>query len=211
MQTLRATYLQEVTPKPCPGALDVPHLMGCLRERLPENAIVTNGVGAYATWSQRYFPHYQLGTQLGPISGTMGYSRPAAITAKLLHPDRPVVCFVDDGCFQMSSEELATAVQYGVNIVIIVFNNNLYGPIRIHEENRLAGRAHGTDLVNPDFCALAQAYGAHGEAVTATADFMPAFERCLAAGKPALLELSISQEVIHARYSLSELRARNKR
>ncbi|WP_413733653.1 thiamine pyrophosphate-binding protein [Sodalis sp. RH21] len=211
MQTLRAAYLREVAHQPCPGKIDLPAIMGRLREKLPEDAIVTNGVGAYATWSQRYFPHYALSTQLGPISGTMGYSLPAAIAAKLLFPQRTVVCLVGDGCFQMSSEELATAVQYGAAIIIVIFNNNLYGTIRIHEVNRLSGRAHGTDLVNPDFCALARAYGAHAEKVAATGEFMPAFERCLQAGKPALIELEIEQETIHARYSLSELRARNKK
>ncbi|MDX0305357.1 thiamine pyrophosphate-binding protein [Sinorhizobium meliloti] len=206
--TLRATLMKEREPQPCPGEIDLPGVMGWLRERLPEDAIVTNGVGAYATWSQRYFPHYRLHTQLGPISGSMGYSLPAAISAKIAHPDRVVVEFVGDGCFQMSSEELATAVQYGVNIIIVLFNNGLYGTIRIHEETRLEGRVNGTDLTNPDFLLLAKAYGAHGERVTCTKEFAPAFERCLAAGKPALIELVVDPEAIHCRYSLSDLRAR---
>ncbi|MDK8873754.1 thiamine pyrophosphate-binding protein [Paracoccus sp. SSJ] len=205
---LRATLLAEREPQPCPGAIDLPRVMGWLRERLPEDAIVTNGVGAYATWSQRYFPHYRLHTQLGPISGSMGYSLPAAIAAKLAHPERVVVDFVGDGCFQMSSEELATAVQYGANIVILLYNNGLYGTIRIHEENRLDGRSNGTDLTNPDFVLLAKAYGAHGERVTTTEEFAPAFERALAAGRPALIEMVIDPEAIHCRYSLSDLRAR---
>ncbi|WP_313348403.1 thiamine pyrophosphate-binding protein [Paracoccus sp. (in: a-proteobacteria)] len=205
---LRATLLAEREPQPCPGTIDLPGVMGWLRERLPEDAIVTNGVGAYATWSQRYFPHYRLHTQLGPISGSMGYSLPAAIAAKLAHPERVVVDFVGDGCFQMSSEELATAVQYGANIIILLFNNGLYGTIRIHEENRLNGRVNGTDLTNPDFLLLAKAYGAHGERVTTTEEFAPAFERALAAGKPALIEMIIDPEAIHCRYSLSDLRDR---
>lgn len=205
---LRATLLAEREHQPCPGAIDLPAVMGWLRERLPEDAIVTNGVGAYATWSQRYFPHYRLHTQLGPISGSMGYSLPAAIAAKIAHPQRVVVDFVGDGCFQMSSEELATAVQYGANVVIVLFNNGLYGTIRIHEENRLDGRANGTDLTNPDFLLLAQAYGAHGERVATTEEFAPAFERALAADKPALIELVIDPEAIHCRYSLSDLKAR---
>ncbi|KQU85622.1 thiamine pyrophosphate-binding protein [Ensifer sp. Root31] len=205
---LRATLVKELEPQPCPGDIDLPKVMGWLRERLPADAIVTNGVGAYATWSQRYFPHYLLHTQLGPISGSMGYSLPAAISAKIAHPERVVVEFVGDGCFQMSSEELATAVQYGVNIIIVLYNNGLYGTIRIHEENRLEGRANGTELTNPDFLLLAKAYGAHGEQVSRTEEFAPAFERCLAAGKPALIELVIDPEAIHCRYSLSDLRAR---
>lgn len=207
---LRETFEAETRPGPCPGSIDLPQLMKWLRERLPEDAIVTNGVGAYATWSQRYFAHYRLHTQLGPISGSMGYSLPAAISAKLIHPERTVVDFVGDGCFQMSSEELITAVQYGANIIIVLFNNNMYGTIRIHEENRLDGRVNGTQLVNPDFYALAKAYGAHAERVTATDEFAPAFERCLAAGKPALIELTVDQEAIHSRYSLTDLRNRRK-
>ncbi|KRE14909.1 thiamine pyrophosphate-binding protein [Bosea sp. Root483D1] len=207
---LRETFEIETTPRPCPGEIDLPQLMKWLRQRLPEDAIVTNGVGAYATWSQRYFAHYRLHTQLGPISGSMGYSLPAAISAKLLHPDRVVVDFVGDGCYQMSSEELATAVQYGAAVIVVLFNNNMYGTIRIHEENRLEGRVNGTQLVNPDFHALALAYGAHAERVTRTEEFAPAFERCLAAGKPAVIEMCVDQEAIHSRYSLTDLRNRRK-
>ena len=207
---LRETFEIETTPRPCPGEIDLPQLMKWLRQRLPEDAIVTNGVGAYATWSQRYFAHYRLHTQLGPISGSMGYSLPAAISAKLLHPERVVVDFVGDGCYQMSSEELATAVQYGAAVIVVLFNNNMYGTIRIHEENRLEGRVNGTQLVNPDFHALALAYGAHAERVTRTEEFAPAFERCLASGKPALFEMCVDQEAIHSRYSLTDLRNRRK-
>lgn len=205
---LRATLNEERAPQPCPGDIDLPAIMLWLRERLSEDAIVTNGVGAYATWSQRYFPHYRMHTQLGPISGSMGYSLPAAISAKLTYPERTVVNLVGDGCFQMSCEEMATAVQYGANVIVVLFNNSLYGTIRIHEENRLQGRANGTDLVNPDFCMWASSYGAHAERVEKTEDFAPAFERCLEAGRPALIEMIVDPEAIHCRYSLSDLRAR---
>lgn len=209
-ETLRATFDAETQPGACPGPIYLPGIMKWLRQRLPDDAIVTNGVGAYATWSQRYFPHYRLHTQLGPISGSMGYSLPAAISAKLLYPGRVVVNFVGDGCYQMSSEELITAVQYGANVIIVLFNNNMYGTIRIHEENRLEGRVNGTQLVNPDFHALAKAFGAHAERVTTTEEFAPAFERSLAAGKPALIELVVDQEAIHTRYSLTDLRNRRR-
>lgn len=210
LQMLRDTFTREIAPGPCPGSIDLPQIMGWLRRRLPDDAILTNGVGAYATWSQRYFPHHRLHTQLGPISGSMGYGLPAAISAKLTYPDRPVIALAGDGCYQMSGEELATAVQYGAAVVVIVFNNAMYGTIRIHEENKLEGRVNGTQLVNPDFTALARAYGAHGEKVTATDEFAPAFERALAAGRPALIELVLDQEAIHTRYSLSDLRNRRK-
>jgi acetolactate synthase-1/2/3 large subunit len=138
----------------------------------------------------------------------MGYSLPAAISAKLLYPERIVVNFVGDGCYQMCGEELATAVQYGANVIIVLFNNNMYGTIRIHEENRLEGRVNGTSLVNPDFCMLANAYGAHAERVRKTEDFAPAFERAVDSGKPALIELALDPEAIHTRYSLNDLRKR---
>jgi len=210
-KTLRQTFLDECVPRPCPGTIDLPSLMGQLREFLPEDAILTNGVGAYATWSQRYFPHYRLHTQLGPISGSMGYSLPAAISAKLLYPERMVVGLAGDGCFQMGLEEMATALQYQANIIMLVFNNGLYGTIRIHEENRLNGRINGTDLINPDFLHLARAYGWHGERVEATQQFAPAFQRCQNAGRPALIELVIDREAIHCRYSLSDLRQRRQK
>lgn len=206
--TLRATFEEETASRACPGSIDIPSIMKWLRKRLPDDAIVTNGVGAYATWSQRYFSHSKLHTQLGPISGSMGYGLPAAISAKLIYPERTVVCFVGDGCYQMSGEELATAVQYGVNVVIVLFNNSLYGTIRIHEENRLQGRTHGTELVNPDFKLLAKAYGAHGEKITSTQEFQPAFERSVQAGKPAIIELIIDRDVVHTRYTLSDLTKR---
>jgi len=207
-KALRQTYLTESMPQPCPGKIDLPAVMRHLRDILPEDAILTNGVGAYATWSQRYFPHYRLHTQLGPISGSMGYSLPAAISAKLLYPERVVVGLAGDGCFQMGLEELATAVQYQANIIMLVFNNGLYGTIRIHEENRLDGRVNGTELVNPDFLRLAQAYGWHGERVEETGEFEAAFHRAQMAGRPSLIELVIDREAIHCRYSLSDLRAR---
>lgn len=210
-RSLRALFEEETAPRPCPGDIDLPAIMKWLRTRLPDDAIVTNGVGAYATWSQRYFEHRRLHTQLGPISGSMGYGLPAAIGAKLLHPERVVVNFAGDGCYQMSGEELATAVQYGVGVITVLFDNAMYGTIRIHEENRLDGRVNGTELVNPDFAALARAYGAHGESVASTADFAPAFERALASGRPALIVLRLDREAIHTRYSLSDLRARRKR
>jgi len=210
-EALRGTYLAESAPGPCPGAINLPEVMAWLRARLPEDAILTNGVGAYATWSQRYFPHYRLRTQLGPISGSMGYGLPAAIAAKLACPDRPVVALAGDGCFQMSSEEMATAVQYGVAIVVIVINNNMYGTIRIHEENRLGGRVNGTELRNPDFVALARAYGATAERVTRTLEFAAAFERAIAGPGPGLIELAIDPDAIHSRYSLTDLRNRRRR
>ncbi len=203
--TLRQTYETDYAISSCPGPLDLATVFKSLRGRLPEDAILTNGVGAYAGWSQRYFRHYTLQTQLGPISGVMGYGVPAAISAKLLYPERIVVAVAGDGCFLMTAEELATAVKYGVAVVILVINNNMYGTIRIHQERNFGGRVTGTDLVNPDFVAYAKAFGLHGELVKRTEEFEPAFERALASGGPALIELAIDPDAIHTRYSLSSL------
>jgi acetolactate synthase-1/2/3 large subunit len=128
------------------------------------------------------------------------------VAAKAVHPDRTVVCFAGDGCFLMNGQELATAVQYGLAIIVIVVNNGMYGTIRMHQEREYPMRVHGTDLMNPDFAALARAYGAHGEKVETTADFAPAFERAVASGKPALLELRLDPEAITPRLALSQIR-----
>jgi acetolactate synthase-1/2/3 large subunit len=137
----------------------------------------------------------------------MGYGVPAAIAAKLAHPERVVVAFAGDGCFLMTGQELATAVQHDVRIVVLVVNNRMYGTIRMHQERAYPGRVVGTDLVNPDFAALAEAFGAHGEVVEETAAFAPAFERALAAGRPALLELRTDPEAITPSTTLHDLRA----
>jgi acetolactate synthase-1/2/3 large subunit len=135
----------------------------------------------------------------------MGYGVAAAVAAKLVHPDRIALCFTGDGDFVMSSPEFATAVQYGLPIVVLLVNNGMYATIRMHQERQFPGRVIGTDLENPDFPALAQAYGGHGERVGRTEDFESAFERALASGKPAVLELPVDPEQISPRVRLSEL------
>jgi acetolactate synthase-1/2/3 large subunit len=137
----------------------------------------------------------------------MGYAIPAAVAAKVVHPDRQVICFTGDGDFLMTGQELATAVQYGLDVIILVVNNAMYGTIRMHQEKLYPARVIGTDLVNPDFAALARAYGAHGEVVEHTADFAAAFERAAAANGPALLELRIDPEAITPQATIAEIRA----
>jgi acetolactate synthase-1/2/3 large subunit len=137
----------------------------------------------------------------------MGYGVPAAVAAKAAYPNRPVISWNGDGCFMMNGQELATAVQYGLGVIFVVVNNGMYGTIRMHQERHYPDRVIGTDLVNPDFAALAQAYGALGETVTRTAEFAPAFERAMAAGKPALIEIRIDPEALTPRQSLSQIRA----
>lgn len=203
----RADYLANLEAPQIPGSLQMGEVMAYLRERLPADAILTNGAGNFATWLHRFYQYRTFRTQLAPTSGAMGYGVPAAVAAKAVHPDRPVVCFSGDGDFLMNGQELATAVQYGLDIVILVINNGMYGTIRMHQERRYPGRISGTDLVNPDFAAYARAFGAHGETVEKTAEFAPAFERAMKAGRPALIELRLDPEAITPRTTLSRIRA----
>jgi acetolactate synthase-1/2/3 large subunit len=206
--TAHADYLAWQAPQPMPGAVDLWQVVALLRERLPENAILANGAGNYTTWLHRLYRYRRYRTQLAPYSGAMGYGVPAAVAAKAVHPDRVVVSWNGDGCFLMNGQELATAVQYGLAVVFVVVDNGMYGTIRMHQERQYPGRVYGTDLVNPDFAALARAYGAHGEAVNRTDEFGPALERALAAGGPALLHLRIDPEAITMNATIEDLRER---
>jgi acetolactate synthase-1/2/3 large subunit len=207
-QLLRQEYLLSLDPVPMPGSLNLSEAIAWLRSRLPEDAIVTNGAGNFSGWVQRFYQYTGFRTQLGPTNGAMGYGVPAAVAAKLTHPERMVVCFSGDGDFLMTGQELATAVQHDAAVVFLVINNGMYGTIRMHQERDYPARAYGTALRNPDFAHLARAYGAHGEVVEKTAQFAPAFEQALAAGGPALLELRIDPDAITTRTSLTAIRER---
>ncbi|MBS0244298.1 MAG: thiamine pyrophosphate-binding protein, partial [Proteobacteria bacterium] len=178
--------LQEASwkPTPTPGAVRLEEVVRTVSEMLPENGIVTNGAGNYTGFVHRYTQYRGYRSCLAPTSGSMGYGLPAAIAAKLADPTRTVINFAGDGCFMMTSQELATAVQYGLGVVTIVVNNGMYGTIRAHQERQYPDRVSGTQLVNPDFAAFARAFGAHGETVLRTDEFKPALERALATGKP---------------------------
>ena len=192
--------------RPVPGAVTLPYALTWLSRNLPENAIVTNGAGNYAAFLHRYYRYKSYPSQLAPTSGSMGYGLPAAIAAKLEHPDRTVVCLAGDGCFQMTLNELSTAVQHAANVVVIVANNGLYGTIRMHQELHYPGRVSGTDVFNPDYSSLARAYGCHGEAVTSDAEFAAAFERSTAAGSPAIIELRLDPDAISSEATMEDLR-----
>ena len=194
-------------PRPVPGEVDVWQIARWLDETLPDDAIVCNGAGNYATWIHRLFRYRSYRTQLAPYSGSMGYGVPAAVAAKLVHPDRIVLSWNGDGCFMMNGQEFATAVQYGLAIVFVVIDNGMYGTIRMHQERQYPGRVSGTALVNPDFAALARAYGAVGETVSRTDQFAPAFERALAARGPALLHVKLDPQALTPNASLDQLRA----
>jgi acetolactate synthase-1/2/3 large subunit len=203
----RAEYLEWTDKAPTiPGAMQLGEAMLWLRDRLDENAIVTNGAGNYATWPGRFLRYRKIGAQIGPTSGSMGFGVPAAVAAKRVCPDRMVVSFSGDGCFLMNGQEFATAVQYDLPIVFIVIDNGMYGTIRMHQEREYPGRIIATELKNPDFAAYARAFGGHGETVAATAEFAPAFERAVASGKPSILHVKIDPEAITPMTTLSAIR-----
>jgi acetolactate synthase I/II/III large subunit len=206
-KTARADYLEWSTPPQVEGPIQMGEIVDWLEQRLPADAILTNGAGNYATWIHRFHRYRRFRTQLAPTNGSMGYGVPAAVAAKVTAPGRMVVSFNGDGCYMMNGQELATAVQYNAAVIFVVVNNGSYGTIRMHQERAYPGRVSGTDLVNPDFAALARAYGAHGELVEETADFSPAFERAAKAGQPALIEIRLSLEIITPRQTLSQIRA----
>jgi acetolactate synthase I/II/III large subunit len=205
--SLHGAYLKWSTPPETgPGPVHMGPIMSWLEGALPDDAIITNGAGNYATWVHRFHRFRRFGTQAAPTSGSMGYGTPGAVAAKELFPDRLVVAFAGDGCFLMNGQEFATAVQYDLPIIVVVVNNGTYGTIRMHQEREYPGRVVATDLKNPDFAALARAYGGHGETVECTADFAPAFERARASGKPAIIEVKLDPEAITPTRTLSDIR-----
>jgi acetolactate synthase I/II/III large subunit len=204
-------YAAWQAPKPMVGTLDLWQVVATLRARLPADAILTNGAGNYTVWLHRLFRYRGYRTQLAPYNGAMGYGVPAAVAAKLVHPERVVVSWNGDGCFQMNGQEIATAVQYGASVVFIVVDNGMYGTIRMHQERAHPGRVLGTDLVNPDFAALARAHGVLGETVTKTDQFAPALARALDAGRPALLHLCIDPQAITMNATIDDIRRQARR
>jgi acetolactate synthase-1/2/3 large subunit len=189
------------------GRVNLSVIFAGLRALCPDEPIITNGAGNYAAWLHRFHRHRGFRTQLAPTSGAMGYGLPAAIAAKLAHPTRPVIAVAGDGCLMMIVQELATAVQHGAAIIVIVVDNGTYGTIRMHQERHFPGRVTATDLMNPDFAALAEAFGLFAMRVDSTEEFAPAFMAALAAGRPALLHLKTEAEHISPGKTISALRA----
>jgi acetolactate synthase-1/2/3 large subunit len=188
------------------GQVDLGSIVQWLGERLDDDAIITNGAGNFSNWVHRFYPYRSYPSELAPQSGSMGYGVPSAIAAKIVFPERLVVSFNGDGDFLMCGQEIATARQYNLPIIFIVINNGTYGTIRMHQEKFYPGRVSGTDLINPDFAALAMAYGLRGEIVTTTEMFAPAFERAFNFSGPAMIEVRIDQDQISPRSTLSEIR-----
>ena len=206
-----AAYRAWVTPVENPGPVRLSQIVAWLSRRLPDDAIVASAAGNYSTWVHRFFRHRRYGTQLAPTSGSMGYGLPAGLAAKLKYPERMVVVFAGDGDFQMTLQEFVTAVQAAANVIVVVVNNGIHGTIRMHQERAYPDRPIATDLRNPDFAAFARACGGHGETVATTEEFAPAFERCVAAGKPAIIDLAFDPEAITPSRTLSEIRGTGRR
>ena len=203
---LRTAYERWTTPAPRDvDGVDLAPVVAHLRDALPPDAVITNGAGNYTVWVHRYHRHRRYGVQLAPTSGAMGYGIPAAIAAKAVHPDRPAIAFAGDGCFMMACQELATAVQFDLPIIVVLADNGMLGTIRMHQERSFPGRISGTSLANPDFVALARSFGCHAEQVTDNAGFPPALARALAAGKPALIHLVCDPQAITPATTLDAL------
>jgi acetolactate synthase I/II/III large subunit len=205
-EAARAEYEAGLVPGATDGPLDLGKVMVWLRDRLPDDAIVTSDAGNFSGWPNRFLRYRRPGRQLGPTSGAMGYGVPAAVAAKLVYPGRLVVGFCGDGGFMMTGQELATSMLEGAGPIILVFNNAMYGTIRMHQERRFPGRVIGTTLKNPDFLGLARAYGIFGASVARTEEFAPAFEEAAAGRGPAIIELKMDPEMITTRTTLSEIR-----
>jgi len=203
-----ADYLRWSDPAPIriPGPLQMGVVMQHLREVLPADTIFCNGAGNFATWVHRFWPFRHYASQLAPTSGSMGYGLPAGVGAKRLWPQREVVVFAGDGDFMMHGQEFATAVQYGLPLIVVLLDNAMYGTIRMHQEREYPGRVCGTALKNPDFRAYAQAFGGHGERVERTEDFAPALARARASGLPAILHCLLDPEAITPAGTLQGLR-----
>ncbi|MBC8745321.1 MULTISPECIES: thiamine pyrophosphate-binding protein [Paraburkholderia] len=204
-------YLEWRKPRPIPGDVQMGEVIQQLRAHLPDDAIVTNGAGNYATWLHRHFSYRHFRSQLAPTSGAMGYGVPAALAAKSLYPQRAVVALAGDGCFMMAAQELATAMQYDLRVLFIVVNNSHFGTIRMHQERHYPHRVHGTALTNPDFAAFARSFGAHGETVERTGDFLPALQRAIESQLPAVIEIRMPQEASTPAATLEMIREQGRK
>ena len=189
-----------------PGDVQMPAIMAHLAVTLPCDSIITNGAGNYATWIHRFWKFSQYGTQLAPTSGSMGYGLPAAVAAKIAFPNKTVVAFAGDGCFQMTMQEFGTAVQEQAAIIVLVIDNGMYGTIRMHQERHFPSRVSATDLVNPDFCALANAYDAYATQVTKSEQFPQALRDAMAANKPALIHIKLDPQALTPNTTLNQIR-----
>ncbi|MGI9352202.1 MAG: thiamine pyrophosphate-binding protein [Rhizobiaceae bacterium] len=201
----RNAYEAWQKPEETPGDLKMENVISHLKTTLPDNAIIANGAGNYAGWLHRYYCYRNWPTQLAPTSGSMGYGLPAAIAAKLHFPDREVICLAGDGCIQMSIQEFGTACQYGANIIVLVSNNGMYGTIRMHQQRNYPCRPSGTKIVNPDFAAVARAYGGFGATANSDTEFVQALADARAADCPAIIDMKVSPEALSTKLVLEKI------
>jgi acetolactate synthase I/II/III large subunit len=199
-------WLEWNTPAPFDTPVDLGMCVAAMRDQLPADTILCNGAGNFSGWWHRYWPYGGPGTQLAPTAGAMGYGPPAAVAAALRHPDRCVVALAGDGDFMMNGQELATAIQYGCNMLVIIVDNGVYGTIRMHQEREYPGRVSGTTLHNPDFAALGRAYGAWAATVEATDQFAPALAEAMKQRGIRLLHLKTDPDRISAGTTITKLR-----
>ncbi len=204
---LRARRLAQAEAPDYPGPLNVARVLHDLQDALAPDAVLTCDAGNFATWPTRFMHFSDRQRFIGPTCGAMGYAVPAAVAASILHPGRQAVAFVGDGGFLMTGQEIATAMHHGAAPIILVFDNAMFGTIRMYQERAYPARISGTALTNPDFARLAEAYGAHGETVARTDEFAPAFQRAVASGKPAVIALRTDPEQITTRATIAQLRA----
>jgi acetolactate synthase I/II/III large subunit len=207
-EAARADYEANLVPQALPGEVDMPAIVATLKKHLPEDAVLTNGAGNFASWMHRFFKHHGLArgwkTQLAPTNGAMGYGVPAGIAASIVS-GRTVLTMAGDGDFLMNGQELATAAQYGARTIIVLLNNGMYGTIRMHQERDYPQHVSGTELANPDFAALARAYGYAGVRITRTAEFEPELLAALERKQGTLIEVMLDPEVITTRATLSSI------
>ncbi len=203
-----ADYLANLVPQALPGEIDMPAIIATLQKHLPADAVLTNGAGNFASWAHRFFRHHGLAkgykTQLAPTSGAMGYGVPAGIAAAIT-TGRLALTIAGDGDFLMNGQELATASQYGAKSIIVLLNNSMFGTIRMHQEREYPNHVAGTALRNPDFAALAQAYGYAGVRITKTGEFEPQLLAALERPQGTLIEITLDPEVISTRGTLSAI------
>jgi acetolactate synthase-1/2/3 large subunit len=207
-QAAHADYLGNLEPQTLPGNIDMPAIVALLQKHLPADAVLTNGAGNFASWMHRFYKHHGLAkghkTQLAPTVGAMGYGVPAGIAANLL-TGRLAFTIAGDGDFLMNGQELATAVQHGGKSIILLLNNGMFGTIRMHQEREYPEHVTGSNLQNPDFAALAQAYGYEGVCIDKTEDFEMALLKALARPEGTLIEVILDPEVITTRGTLSAI------
>ncbi|MES2999818.1 MAG: thiamine pyrophosphate-binding protein [Pseudomonadota bacterium] len=208
-EAANADYESNLVPQKLPGNIDMPAIVGILKKHLPDDAVLTNGAGNFASWTHRFFKHHGLvkghKTQLAPTVGAMGYGVPAGIAANIV-TGRVALTMAGDGDFLMNGQELATAAQYGAKSIVVLLNNGMYGTIRMHQERDYPGHVAGTELVNPDFVGLARAYGYAGVRITRTDEFEAELVAALERKQGTLIEVMLDPEVITTRGTLSAIR-----